>query len=73
MPATGTPEPGGLGWYDVAALIKAVCKARNLTGFDIVELCPRENLWSCDFLADKLLYKTLSYKFCLGTQSQCLQ
>ena len=63
MPATGTPEPGGLEWYDVIALIKAVCKHRNLTGFDIVELCPRENLWSCDFLAAKLLYKTLTYKF----------
>ena len=63
MPATGTPEPGGLGWYDVLALVRAVCKNRNLTGFDIVELCPREHLWNCDFLAAKLLYKTLTYKF----------
>lgn len=63
MPATGTPEPGGLGWYDVTALIRAVCANRNLVGFDIVELCPREHLWSCDFLAAKLLYKTLTYKF----------
>jgi len=65
MPATGTPEPGGLNWYDVTALIRAVCEAKNLTGFDIVELCPRENLWGSDFLAAKLLYKTLTYKFCL--------
>jgi agmatinase len=65
MPATGTPEPGGMGWYDVIALIRAVCKHRNLTGFDIVELCPRENLWASDFLAAKLLYKALTYKFCL--------
>lgn len=65
MPATGTPEPGGLGWYDVMKLIRAVCERKNLTGFDIVELCPREHLWSCDFLAAKLLYKTLTYKFCL--------
>ncbi len=65
MPATGTPEPGGLGWYDVIALIRVVCSRRNLVGFDIVELCPREHLWSCDFLAAKLLYKTLTYKFCL--------
>lgn len=65
MPATGTPEPGGLGWYDVLALIHAVCSRRNLVGFDLVELCPRENLWGSDFLAAKLLYKTLTYKYCL--------
>jgi agmatinase len=65
MPATGTPEPGGLGWYDVIALIRAVCSRRNLVGFDIVELCPREHLWASDFLAAKLLYKALTYKFCL--------
>ncbi len=63
MPATGTPEPGGLGWYAVIALIKAVCKHTNLVGFDIVELCPREHLWASDFLAAKLLYKTLTGKF----------
>jgi agmatinase len=65
MPATGTPEPGGLGWYDVVALIYAVCKKTNLVGLDTVELCPREHLWASDFLAAKLLYKTLTYKFCL--------
>lgn len=65
MPATGTPEPGGMGWYDVVALIRAVCRNRNLVGFDIVELCPRENLWGSNFLAAKLLYKTLTCKFCL--------
>ncbi|MHC4524738.1 MAG: agmatinase [Planctomycetota bacterium] len=65
MPATGTPETGGLGWYDVIALIRAVCENTNLVGFDIAELCPREHLWSCDFLAAKLLYKTLTCKFCL--------
>jgi agmatinase len=65
MPATGTPEPGGLGWYEVIELIHAVCSRRNLVGFDLVELCPRENLWGSDFLAAKLLYKTLTYKYCL--------
>ena len=65
LPATGTPEPGGTDWYDVIALVKAVCKHKNLVGFDIVELCPRENMWACDFLAAKLLYKILTYKFCL--------
>lgn len=64
MPATGTPEPGGMGWYDVLALVGAVCRQRTLVGFDIVELCPRENLWGSDFLAAKLLYKILTYQFC---------
>lgn len=63
MPATGTPEPGGMGWYDVVALMRAVCRQRNLVGFDIVELCPRETMWGSDFLAAKLLYKILTYKF----------
>jgi agmatinase len=70
MPATGTPEPGGLGWYEVIALIHAVCGRRNLVGFDLVELCPREHLWASDFLAAKLLYKTLTYKFCMGTTNE---
>jgi agmatinase len=65
MPATGTPEPGGLGWYEVIELIRAICSRRNLVGFDIVELCPRENLWGSDFLAAKLFYKMLTYKYCL--------
>ena len=66
MPATGTPEPGGMGWYDVVALIKAVCKHKNLVGFDIVELCPRENMWGSNFLAAKLLYKILTCKYAGG-------
>ncbi|MHC5083316.1 MAG: agmatinase [Planctomycetota bacterium] len=63
LPATGTPEPGGLGWYDVCGLVKAVCAAKNLVGFDVVELCPRDEHWGSDFLAAKLVYKTLSYRF----------
>ncbi|MBN1695322.1 agmatinase [candidate division WOR-3 bacterium] len=64
LPSTGTPEPGGLGWYAVIKLLKEVCKNRNLIGFDVVELCPTENKAS-DFLAAKLIYKLLSYKFYL--------
>jgi len=63
MPSTGTPEPGGLLWYDVLALLKAVCSKKNVAGFDVVELCPNENNKSPDFLAAKLIYKLLSYKF----------
>ncbi len=63
MPSTGTPEPGGLLWYDVLPLLKAVCEKKNLVGFDVVELCPNQNNRAPDFLAAKLIYKLLSYKF----------
>lgn len=63
MPATGTPEPGGLGWYDVVTLLRAVCRTCEVTGLDVVELCPRPALHACDFLAAKLVYKLLSYRF----------
>ncbi|MEN6427456.1 MAG: agmatinase [Phycisphaerales bacterium] len=63
MPSTGTPEPGGLRWYDVLALMKAVCGRRKVVGLDVVEMCPVANQWAPDFLAAKLIYKILSYKF----------
>ena len=63
MPSTGTPEPGGLSWYDVLTLLKAVCDKKNVVGFDIVELCPNKYNKAPDFLAAKLIYKLLSYKF----------
>lgn len=63
MSSTGTPEPGGLLWYDVLDLLKTVCGNREVVGFDVVELCPNENDKAPDFLAAKLVYKLLSYKF----------
>lgn len=63
MPSTGTPEPGGLFWYNVLDLLRTVFENRNVTGFDVVELCPVENNKAPDFLAAKLIYKLLSYKF----------
>lgn len=63
MPSTGTPEPGGLLWYDVLKLLKTVCEKKNLVGFDIVELCPDGRNTAPDFMAAKLIYKLLSYKF----------
>ena len=63
MPSTGTPEPGGLLWYDVLALLKRVCEKREVVGFDVVELCPNKANKASDFLASKLIYKLLSYKF----------
>lgn len=59
MPSTGTPEPGGLGWYNVISLLEGVSKSKNVTGFDVVELCPSGNV-APDFLAAKLIYKLLS-------------
>jgi agmatinase len=63
MPSTGTPEPGGLLWYDVLALVKAVSNKKNVVGFDVVELCPDDRNKAPDFMAAKLIYKLLSYKF----------
>ncbi len=63
MPSTGTPEPGGLMWYDVLALVRAVCRRRTVVGFDVVEMCPVETNWAPEFLAAKLIYKILSYRF----------
>lgn len=65
MPSTGTPEPGGLFWYETLEFLKKVFDQKNVVGFDIVELCPNEVDKSSDFLAAKLYYKMLSYKFSL--------
>ncbi len=63
MPSTGTPEPGGLLWYETLEFLKKVFEEKNVVGFDIVELCPNQLDKSSDFLAAKLYYKMLSYKF----------
>jgi agmatinase len=60
MPATGTPEPGGLFWHDVLAIIQTVAREGNVIGFDCVELSPIPGLHAPDFLAAKLVYKTIS-------------
>lgn len=63
MPSTGTPEPGGLFWYEVLELLKTVCDKKEVVGFDVVELCPDNKNKAPDFLAVKLIYKLLSYEF----------
>lgn len=63
VPATGTPEPGGLGWYQVLDLVRTVCAARHVVGFDITELCPIPGHRASENLAAKLWYKLLSYMF----------
>ena len=63
LPSKGTPEPGGLFYYETLEFLQRVFDEKNVVGFDMVELCPNENEKSSDFLAAKLFYKMLSYKF----------
>ncbi len=63
MPATGTPEPGGLFWDEVINIIREVSKVSNIIGCDINELSPIKSFHSCDFLVAKLAYKILSFSF----------
>ena len=63
MPATGTPEPGGLDWNTTIQYLKMLFQQKNVVGFDLVELAPIQNFNSPQFLLAKLYYKMLSYKF----------
>ncbi len=63
MPATGTPEPGGMFWDDVLPIIKNVCSVSNVVGADINELAPIKDFHSCNFLVAKLAYKIISYVY----------
>jgi agmatinase len=63
VPATGTPEPGGIGWYETLSLLKEVAKDKKIVGFDVVELCPIQGNVASDFLAAKLVYRLLGYVF----------
>lgn len=60
MSSTGTPEPGGLTWYQVLDTIKAVAIEKNIIGFDVVELCPNKTNKAPDFLAAKLTYSLMA-------------
>ena len=63
MPATGTPEPGGLFWDETLNIIKIATKNSNIVGADINELSPIKGFNSYNFLVAKLAYKILAYKF----------
>ena len=63
MPATGTPEPGGLFWDETLSILKIAAKNSNIVGADLNELSPIKGFNSYNFLAAKLVYKILSYKF----------
>lgn len=61
MPAVGTPEPGGLDWYETLNLIRAVAQKRKVIGADLIELSPIAGLEAPNFLAAKLVYKIIAY------------
>jgi agmatinase len=61
MPATGTPEPGGIAWRDLIRLIRGVAQRCRIRGFDVVELAPIPGMVAPDFLASKLIYRIMGY------------
>jgi agmatinase len=61
VPATGTPEPGGLDWHQATGLLDQVARRRRVVGFDVVELLPTPGQWASEFFAAKLVYRFLSY------------
>lgn len=62
VPATGTPEPGGLTWYPVLKLLRRVFRERNVHACDVVELAPIPGFAAPDVLVAKLVYKMIGYK-----------
>ena len=59
LPATGTPEPGGLDWYEAVDLLAAVSRSTRIVGFDVVELAPLPGQVASDFLAARLTYRLI--------------
>ncbi len=66
MSAVGTPEPGGMGWYETLSLLRRVAESRRIVGFDVMELSPRQGPDACSYLAAKLVYKLIAYAICLA-------
>ena len=67
VPTTGTPEPGGLQWYDAIGLLRRVFETRNVVAADVVELAPVPGLPAPEFLIAKLVYKMIGYRFASGS------
>jgi agmatinase len=63
MPSTGTPEPGGPDYSELISFLKDVIINKNVVGFDVVELCPSPANKMPDFVAAKIIYQLLSYRF----------
>ncbi|MEI6080352.1 MAG: agmatinase [bacterium] len=68
MPSTGTPEPGGLEWYQTLEILRGVIKGKKVLGFDIVELAPDGVNHHSQFTAAKLLYKMMAYSLVFGVK-----
>ena len=69
MPAVGTPEPGGLSWRELTKLLRRTFERRRVVACDVVELCPIAGMASPNFIAAKLVYKLLTYKFGLKNRN----
>ncbi len=63
VPSTGTPEPGGLGWYESLDILKKLFKKKNVVGMDFVEMMPIKNVVYGDFSVAKMIYKCIGYKY----------
>ncbi|MDQ1296681.1 MAG: Agmatinase [Bacteroidota bacterium] len=63
LPSTGTPEPGGPGYFELMHFLREVAGKKNIVGFDVVELCPSTENKTSDFIAAKIIYQLLSYIF----------
>ena len=59
IPGVGTPEPGGLDWCQVNAILQATCESRRVCGFDVVELCPIPGSVVSEYTAARLIYRTI--------------
>jgi len=72
MPATGTPEPGGLSWIEITSLLRAVAERRRVVSADIVELSPIPGMVAPSFLCAKLIYKLLTYRYATDPRARRL-
>jgi agmatinase len=72
MPATGTPEPGGLSWPEITRLLRTVAEKRRVVAADVVELSPIPGMIAPNFLCAKLIYKLLTYRFAADPRSKRL-
>ena len=64
IPSVGSPEPGGIQWYEFLKAMREIIAHKNVVGLDVVELCPVKGILWPDFTAAKLIYKILGYIFC---------
>jgi len=61
IPATGTPEPGGMFWYEILDILSRICREKKIIGFDVVELAPIKGQPASDFTIARLIYKIMGY------------